>query len=54
MTRWTLLEAVGLVLVVAFFALVWWPSALLVAGVLLIVVALLGERQPKPEEGAES
>jgi hypothetical protein len=52
-TRWNLLEALGLALVVAFFALLWWPSALLVAGVLLILVAVLGERAAEPtEEGA--
>lgn len=39
-----LLEVVGAALVVAFCAIMWWPSALLVAGVLLIVAAAVRDR----------
>lgn len=35
------LEFAGFVLIVAFCAVVWWPSALLVAGAALVVVANL-------------
>lgn len=52
-----LVELVGLALVVAFFAVWWWPSALLVAGIGLIVVANLpaapaGQDQVPGEDGA--
>lgn len=33
----TLLQLAGFALVVAFFAVIFWPSALLVSGVLLVV-----------------
>jgi cytochrome c biogenesis protein CcdA len=49
-----LLELLGALLVVAFFAVVWWPAALLVAGVLLILAAWIRERtapaEPAPTE----
>jgi hypothetical protein len=35
-----LLELAGFVLVVAFFAIWWWPSALLVAGVGLLAASM--------------
>ena len=47
------LELLGFVLIVAFFALWWWPSALLVAGIGLVVAATLAERaakSAKPED----
>lgn len=37
----TAIELAGFALVVAFFAVAWWPSALLAAGVLLIAHANL-------------
>ena len=45
MSRWTMLETLGLALIVAFFGLLWWPAALLVAGVLLVLAAQVGERR---------
>ena len=41
MSRWTKLETLGLALIVAFFGLLWWPAALLVAGVLLVGAAFV-------------
>lgn len=41
----TLLELAGIGLLVAFAGLVWWPAALAVAGVSLIVLAWAIERQ---------
>lgn len=35
----TVLDVAGLTLILAFAAVVWWPSALLVAGVALLVIS---------------
>lgn len=43
------LELLGVVLVIAFFAVVWWPSALLVAGLAAIAVATIRDREVKPD-----
>lgn len=40
-------ELLGFALLVTFAAVVWWPSALLVAGCLLILSAVADERTPK-------
>jgi hypothetical protein len=47
------LEVVGLALVVAFFWFVWPPLTLLVAGVLLVAVAVVAESRAKPVPDAE-
>lgn len=45
---WSALEAAGIALIVAFFAVFWWPSALLIAGLGLILAANLGEKRADP------
>lgn len=40
---WTLLQILGALLVVAGFAFIWWPSALIVAGLAVFAVGFLGE-----------
>lgn len=47
------LEVLGFLLVVAFCLVVWWPSALLVGGVLLIVTATV-RSTAKPAKPADS
>ena len=54
MSRWTVLETLGLALVVTFFGLLWWPAALLVAGVLLVLAAQVGERRDATAAAPES
>lgn len=44
-------ELLGFTLLVAFAVVVWWPAALLVAGVGLILSAVADERAPKPPAG---
>lgn len=43
----TVLEIVGVLLLIAFAALVWWPSALAVAGVCCLAAAWVSA-QPAP------
>ena len=55
-TRTTLLELVGVLLIVAFAAVVWWPSALLVAGLACLAASwsLTGAtRTPAPKKNQE-
>jgi hypothetical protein len=55
---WTVIEVVGLALVVAFSWFIWPPLPLLVAGVLLVAVAVIGERggfaKPPAEDPEEA
>lgn len=44
----TLMELAGILLVVAFAAVVWWPAALAVGGCSLIVLAWAIERRVPP------
>lgn len=45
----TVLEVLGVLLIVAFCLVLWWPSALLVGGVALLIVSWsLTPRSPKP------
>lgn len=41
-------ELAGALLIIAFFAVVFWPAALLVSGMLLIVLANLPPERPAP------
>ncbi len=50
---WSALEVVGLALVVGFLWFVWPPLTLLGAGVLLVVVAVVGESRANPVADAE-
>lgn len=46
-----ILEILGALLIVAFFAILWWPSALAVAGVMLLVAAFAGDHGDPDEAG---
>lgn len=48
-----LLEVVGFLLVIAFCIIVWWPAALLVAGLGLIAAAIANERGARPVDELE-
>jgi hypothetical protein len=41
-------EGLGYALLVAFCVLVWWPVALLVAGLILLLVAQTVDRRTRP------
>lgn len=48
------LELVGFLLVLAFCVIVWWPAAVLVAGLGLIAAALARDRSARrPVDGLE-
>lgn len=49
MDRFDLVEGLGIALLVAFAAVVWWPAAFLVAGVALIVEAQFRSLAAKPD-----
>lgn len=46
MDRWDWIEFAGIALLVAFAAVTWWPAALAVAGIALIVEAQLRSLTP--------
>lgn len=48
--RWSLLEAVGIFLLIAFAFAVWPPLALAAGGVLAIAVAVLGESRSTTDD----
>lgn len=50
---WTALEAVGLLMVVAFAWFIWPPLPLLVGGVLLVAVAYVGESRQSVTTAAD-
>lgn len=49
----TLLDLLGIALIVAFAALVWWPAALLIAGIACLFVSWQLTRVPTGKRAIE-